>query len=127
MTNIKDKLISKPTRFSFSKDSFRRHKSSTTLLTNNHDLYESSPKFIEDLMKKIQSYGYQGLSLSNENWTKKTLPITPIRSTAMLNIVRQQQKATHSRFSSNTNEWRSSFNNNNNYMTHYHDFDQPQE
>ncbi|CAF4702320.1 unnamed protein product [Rotaria sp. Silwood1] len=127
-TNIKDKLTSKSIRFSFSKDSLRRQKTNislTTTLTNNNDIYESSPKFIEDLIKQIQSYGYQGLSLSNDNWTKQTLPITPIRSAAMLNLVMQQQQKTNHRFSSSTNEWRSS--NNNNYMTHYYDFDQPQE
>ncbi|CAM4944756.1 unnamed protein product [Rotaria socialis] len=126
-TNTKDKLISKPIRFSFSKDPFQRQKpnssSTATSSTNNEDIYESSPKFIEDLMRKVQSYGYKGLSLSNDNWTKKTLPITPIRSTAMLNLVTQQQKTKH-RLSSSTNEWRSS---NHKYVTHYHDFDQPQE
>ncbi|CAF1212957.1 unnamed protein product [Rotaria sordida] len=128
LTNIKDKLTSKPIRFSFSKDSLRRHKTNISL-TNNNDIYESSPKFIEDLIKQVQSYGYQGLSLSNDNWIKQTLPITPIRSTAMLNLVmqqqQQQQQKTNNRFSSYTNEWRSS--SNNNYMTHYYDFDQPQE
>jgi hypothetical protein len=64
------------------------------------------------------------VSLSNDNSTKQTLPITPIRSTAMLNLLMQQQK-TKNRFSSSMNEWRSS--SNDNYMTHYHDFDQPQE
>ncbi|CAF2879709.1 unnamed protein product [Rotaria sp. Silwood2] len=126
--NIKDKLTSKPIRFSFSKDSIRRHKTNislTTTLTDNNDIYESSPKFIEDLIKQVQSYGYQGLSLSNDNWTKQILPITPIRSTAMLNLVMQQQQKTSNRFSSSTNEWRSS--SNNNHMTHYYDFDQPQE
>jgi hypothetical protein len=45
----------------------------------------------------------------------------------MLNLILQQQK-TKNKFSSGTNEWKSSSSsNNNNYMTHYHDFDQPQE
>ncbi|CAF4499526.1 unnamed protein product, partial [Rotaria magnacalcarata] len=74
----------------------------TSSTTNNEDIYESSPKFIEDFMRKVQSYGYKGLSLSNDNCTKKTLPITPIRSTAMLNLVTQQQQKTKHRLSSST-------------------------
>jgi hypothetical protein len=79
---------------------------------SNKDSYETSSKGNEDLNQ------------SSDNCTKQTLPITPIRSTAMLNLLMQQQK-TKNRFSSSTNEWRSS--SYNNYMTHYHDFDQPQE
>jgi len=90
-------------------------------------MYEnSSPKVFEDLIKQVQSYDYQSLAFSNDNWIKPTLPFNPMRSTTMLNLILQQQK-TKNKFSSGTNEWKSSSSNNNNYMTHYHDFDQPQE
>ncbi len=108
--NTKDKLLSKPICFSFSKDPLRRHKPNiSSTRTNNDDRHEVEP------------YGYQGLSLSNDNRTK---PMTSIRSTSMLNLLMQQQKTKH-RYSSSTNEWR--FSNKNNYMKDYHDLDQPQE
>ena len=52
------------------------------------------------------------------------LPITPLRSTAMLSVNTQQQKR-NNRSSFNTNAWKSI--NNHNYSIPYHDFDQPQE
>jgi hypothetical protein len=98
--NIKDKLVSNPICFSFSKDPLRRHKPNiSSTRANNDDRHDSSPKFVEDLIKQVEP-------------------------TSMLNLLMQQQKTKH-RYSANTNEWR--FSNKNNYMKDYHDLDQPQE
>ncbi len=72
-------------------------KDNFTSNTNNKAIYESSSKISTDSIQ---------------------------RSTTALNRIIQPE--TKNRFSSSTNEWKSR-NNHNYYMTHYHDFDQPEE
>lgn len=95
---------------------------SSSINTKNNSI--SNPirfSFSKDICQQSKTSIYENLSrVSNDNLIKQqSIQMNPIRSTPMLNLMiqqQQQQQKIKSRFSSS-----------NNYVTHYHDFDQPQE